>query len=160
MLNKSVPDFVRENMGIALSELKEKPTFLYNTWEPFDVNVNEKLIMELAKAAAGAVAGGREAVTRYSVWSHHWRLEEPGAVRCLEEDLDELLNFLSCPKSHWKKIRTTNAIERAFREVRRRTRPMTCFQNSASVDRIIYGVISHLNKNWEKKPLPEFTHNT
>lgn len=31
MLNTSVPDFVRENMGIRLSELKEKPTFLYNT---------------------------------------------------------------------------------------------------------------------------------
>ncbi|MBI2855510.1 MAG: transposase [Chloroflexi bacterium] len=56
--------------------------------------------------------------------------------------------FLDCPKAHWKKVRTTNAIERVFREVRRRTRPTSCFQNQASVDRIIYGVVSQPNKSF------------
>ncbi|MHB8655940.1 MAG: hypothetical protein ACYDA9_18915 [Terriglobia bacterium] len=51
-------------------------------------------------------------------------------------------------------------MERAFREVRRRTRPMSSFTNPASCDRIVYGVICHLNRSWEKKPLREFTHNT
>jgi putative transposase len=102
----------------------------------------------------------REARSRFLDWAALWRATAPRAVACLEEDLDELLTFLSCPKDHWRRIRTTNVIERAFREVRRRTRPMSCFQNSASVDRIIYGVISHLNRNWEEKPLQEFTHNT
>ncbi|MBM4463419.1 MAG: hypothetical protein FJ012_11530, partial [Chloroflexi bacterium] len=73
-------------------------------------------------------------------------------------DLDELLNFLKCPRDHWRKIRTTNAIERAFREVRRRTRPMSCFQNPESVDRIIYGITNHLNSTWKEKPIPQFTH--
>lgn len=54
MLNTAVPDFVRKHLGIRLSELKEKPTFVYNTWEPFTKNINEKLVMELAKAAATA----------------------------------------------------------------------------------------------------------
>jgi len=102
----------------------------------------------------------REAISRFRDWAKQWRNVEPKAVRCLEADLDEMLPFLQCPKSHWSKIRTTNAIERAFREVRRRTRPMSCFQNPASVDRIIYGVLSHLNKNWMEKPLSEFTHFT
>jgi transposase-like protein len=100
----------------------------------------------------------REAVMRFRQWATYWRKVAPKAVKCIEDDLDELLPFLDCPKGHWKKVRTTNAIERAFREVRRRTRPMSCFQNSASVDRIIFGVISHLNKAWEAKPLPQFTH--
>jgi putative transposase len=100
----------------------------------------------------------REAVRQFREWSTRWRLTVPNAVSCLEQDLDELLNFLSCPREHWKKIRTTNAIERAFREVRRRTRPMSCFQNAASVDRIVYGVISHLNDKWKENPLREFTH--
>jgi putative transposase len=102
----------------------------------------------------------REAIARYREWAHHWQEVAPKAVACLDKDLEELLPFLDCPRSHWKKIRTTNAIERAFREVRRRTRPMSCFQNPSSVNRIIYGVISHLNKNWRCKPLPEFTHFT
>jgi alpha-galactosidase len=54
ILNVSVPDFVRKYMGIRLSELKDKPTFVYNTWEPFYKNINEKLVLELAKAAAAA----------------------------------------------------------------------------------------------------------
>jgi len=96
----------------------------------------------------------REATSLFRNWAKQWRNVEPKAVRCLEADIDEMLPFLSCPKHHWSKIRTTNAIERSFREVRRRIRPMSCFQNSASVDRIIYGVISHLNKTWKEKPLP------
>ncbi|MFD2934751.1 glycoside hydrolase family 36 protein [Spirosoma flavum] len=54
ILNTAVPDFVRKHMGIRLSELSQKPTFVYNTWVPFRKNINEKLIMELAKAAADA----------------------------------------------------------------------------------------------------------
>jgi alpha-galactosidase len=54
ILNTAVPDFVRKHMGIRLSELEEKPTFVYNTWHPFGKEIDEKLIMELAKAAANA----------------------------------------------------------------------------------------------------------
>jgi transposase-like protein len=102
----------------------------------------------------------REAGKLFRKWSDHWKEIVPRAVECIEVDLDELFNFMDCPEDHRKKIRTTNVIERAFREVRRRTRPMSCFQNSASVERIIYGVVSKLNKNWKEKPLLEFTHNS
>lgn len=54
ILNTAVPDFVRKHMGIRLSELQQKPTFVYNTWVPFQKNIDEKLVMELAKAAADA----------------------------------------------------------------------------------------------------------
>lgn len=54
ILNTAVPDFVRKHMGIRLSELVQKPTFVYNTWVPFRKDINEKLIRELAKAAADA----------------------------------------------------------------------------------------------------------
>lgn len=89
----------------------------------------------------------REAQRRFWEWATRWRGEAPklvlerseGAVACLEMDLEELLSFLECPLAHHRKVRTTNAIERAFREVRRRTRPMSCFNNPASVNRIVYG---------------------
>ena len=37
---------------------------------------------------------------------------------------------------------------------------MNCFQNSISVERIIFGVISHINTNWKAKPLPQSRHNS
>jgi alpha-galactosidase len=54
IINTALADFIRKHMGIRLSKLKEKPTFVYNTWNPFKKDINEKLIMELAKAAAAA----------------------------------------------------------------------------------------------------------
>lgn len=88
-----------------------------------------------------------------------WRHISTKAVRCIEKDLEELLNFYSCPEVIRKKVRTTNVIERAFREVRRRTRPMSCFNNTQSIERIVYAVLSHLNEKWRIKPLNEFTQN-
>lgn len=99
----------------------------------------------------------KEAERAYSKWEKKWTPIAPKAVRCIEKDLEELLNFYSCPKEIWIKVRTTNVIERAFREVRRRTRPMSCFNNVQSIERIVYAMLSHLNEQWGKKPLIEFT---
>jgi transposase-like protein len=82
-----------------------------------------------------------------------WNAIAPKAVACLEEDLDTLLSFFSCPEFLWKKLRTTNIIERIFREVRRRTRPMSTFNNLASVERIIFAIFHRQNAIWGQKRL-------
>jgi transposase-like protein len=99
----------------------------------------------------------QEAVEAYFGWAKKWRSRRPKAVACIEKDLEELLAFYGTPRALWKKLRTTNVIERAFREVRRRTRPMSCFNNTQSIERIVYAVMSHLNDQWGKRPLKEFT---
>jgi transposase-like protein len=101
----------------------------------------------------------RKALEHFRDWKARWEILYPNAVNCLEKDLDELLSFFDMTKEHWRKVRTTNVIERAFREVRRRVRPMSCFTNPKSVERIIYGVINYLNKSWEEKPFVKFTQN-
>jgi putative transposase len=71
----------------------------------------------------------------------------PKAVACLRDDLDELLVcFRYKTLEQRKRVRTTNAIERRFREVRRRTRPMGTFQDKTSMDRILFSVFTHENK--------------
>jgi len=54
-------------------------------------------------------------------------------------------------------LRTTNVIERCFVEVRRRTRPMVCFVNVESVDRIIYAIFNGLHDEWCHRTLRIFT---
>jgi len=72
----------------------------------------------------------------------------PAAVACLRNDLDELLTcFRYSTLDQRKAVRTTNAIERRFREVRRRTRPMGTFQDKTSMDRILFAVFTHENKS-------------
>ena len=78
-------------------------------------------------------------------------------VRRLQQDLPELLAFFAFPRHLWRKLRTTNVIERCFVEVRRRTRPMVCFVNVESVDRIIYSVFQRFNLEWKNRTLNLFT---
>lgn len=123
---------------------------------------DEKEVLAEAKEIYKA-STKREAVRIFKRWKNHWYRIYPQAVNCIEKDLDELLNFLEIPikeqyrKSIRRRIRTTNVIERSFREVRRRTRPMSCFTNQDSVNRIIYAILTRLNNKWKDKPLVEFT---
>lgn len=76
-----------------------------------------------------------------------WRQRYPAAVRCLTQDLDELLTFFHLKDPAWRRAtRTTNAIERRFREVRRRTRPMGTFSDRTSMERILFAVFTHENQ--------------
>lgn len=86
-----------------------------------------------------------------------WQRIYPGVVKRLGQDLPELLSFFAFPRHLWKKLRTTNVIERCFVEVRRRTRPMVCFVNVASVDRIIYSIFQRFNLEWKTRTLNLFT---
>jgi transposase-like protein len=86
-----------------------------------------------------------------------WLREYGPMLRRLERDLPELLSFFALPRHLWKKVRTTNVIERCFVEVRRRTRPMVCFVNVASVDRIIYSIFQRFNLEWKTRTLNLFT---
>jgi transposase-like protein len=92
----------------------------------------------------------------YQAWACQWIDKEPTAVRCVERDLDSLLAFFDMPERHWRMLRTTNAIERCFREVRRRTRSIGCFVNDKSLDRMIYGLFRFLNEKRAGKVCAEF----
>ena len=101
----------------------------------------------------------RLARAAFRVFRSHWRSIYPAMVKRLERDLPELLAFFSFPRHLWKKLRTTNVIERSFVEVRRRTRPMVCFVNVSSVDRIIYAIFNGMNEKnlWKNRTLRLFT---
>jgi len=87
----------------------------------------------------------KEAIKRFKTWREKWQVEEERAVKCLEKDLYHCLHYYSFPEELWKKIRTTNMLERKFREVRRRTRPMNFSPNEESAQRIFYGVTNGIH---------------
>jgi transposase-like protein len=101
-----------------------------------------------------------EAIRRFRRWKGRWQRVAPKAVACLEADLEELLAFFDCPKAHWKRLRTTNVIERLFVEVRRRIRTMCAFTTRSSCERILFSVFDRMNTHWSRHPLPAFTQNS
>ena len=98
----------------------------------------------------------QQARERFLEWAKKWESLEPKVVNCLKKDLNEMLNFLDFPREHWRRIRTTNVIERVFREVRRRIRPMNCFKNDASCERILYAIFFYMNRRWMWKKIGDW----
>ena len=112
------------------------------------------------KADAQAIYRGesrRQAEAGFRRFQRRWHSTYPTITERLGNDLPELLSFFSLPRHLWRKLRTTNVIERCFVEVRRRTRPMVCFVNVQSVDRIIYSTFHRFNLDWKIRTLQRIT---
>jgi transposase-like protein len=74
--------------------------------------------------------------------------EFPTACETLCRDLEDCLTFYRFPEAHWKRIRTSNVIERAFKEVRRRTRVVGRFPTEKSALMLIWASIEQDRLNW------------
>ena len=98
-----------------------------------------------------------QAEAAFRSFRSRWRKAYGTMVRQLERDLPELLSVFAFPAHLRRKLRTTNVIERCFVEVRRRTRPMVCFVNVESVDRILYSIFHRFNLEWKNRTLSVFT---
>lgn len=112
------------------------------------------------KAEAQAIyqaASRREAEAMARQFAQRWRAAYPAVGTRLLRDLPELLAFFHCPRPLWRRLRTTNLIERCFVEVRRRTRPMVCFVNVQSVERIIFSIFNRFNLEWHQRTRHTFT---
>lgn len=99
----------------------------------------------------------RAAVQAYWRWARAWRPRHPVLVRNLERDLDDLLAVFALPEPIRASLRTTNLIERSFRELRRRLRPIGSLTDRRSADRILYGQVLRLNELLARRPLAAFT---
>lgn len=66
----------------------------------------------------------------------------------LEENVEEGFTVYAFPRAHWKKLRTTNPIERINREIKRRTRVATLFPNPDACLRLVTAVLLELHEEW------------
>lgn len=96
-------------------------------------------------------ANKKAAIQQFKEWRRRWIMVIPKVVTCLEQDLEELLTFFSEDVNLRVKLRTTNMIERLFREVRKRTKIMYGFANIESCDRITFALFAKYNKKWEDR---------
>lgn len=70
-----------------------------------------------------------------------WKKLAPKVVVSLEEAGEELLTFYRFPKSQWKVLRTTNAIERLNGEFRRRVKTQSSLPDACAAERLLFGLI-------------------
>jgi transposase-like protein len=78
----------------------------------------------------------------YTTFVRKWSKGCPGAVRSLQEAGEELLTYYRYPRSQWKGVRTTNAIERLYLEFRRRIKTQGSLPGEAAVLALLYGLLA------------------
>jgi len=89
------------------------------------------------------------AVARMQSFAKKWYVAEPVAVESLRFNFAGTLTYFQFPKEIWKQIRTTNILEREFREVRRRIRVFdSSFNDTGSLTRYGNSIFSYLNNHY------------
>jgi putative transposase len=72
----------------------------------------------------------------------------PKAVAVFEAGIGDALTYLSFPGSHHAKLRTTNMLERLFKEVKRRTRVVGVFPNETSASTLATEIALRSSEEW------------
>ena len=70
------------------------------------------------------------------------------AVAVFEVGIEDALTYLSFPGSHHTRIRTTNMLERLFKEVKRRTRVVGVFPNETSASTLATEIALRSSEEW------------
>jgi putative transposase len=85
-----------------------------------------------------------------------YQQEFPELCRCLLDDAGASLNHLAVPQRHQQYVRTSNLVERAFVEERRRTKVIPHLWTEGSLVHLVFGVLIRVSDRWGKKCFSEF----
>ncbi len=84
-----------------------------------------------------------------------YQKEHPAAMRSFNDDLQACLVYLRCPLAHHKSIRTTNLLERAFQESRRRTKVIPHFFTEKACLKLVFSALWKTSQRWRKVTMTE-----
>lgn len=89
-----------------------------------------------------------QALTTAEGVSARWEASHPAVARLLAEEVEDCLACLAFPLAHRARIRTTNGLERLNEEIKRRTRVVRIFPNSAACLRLVTALCVEQSEEW------------
>ncbi|MBV8929682.1 MAG: IS256 family transposase [Mycobacteriaceae bacterium] len=127
-------------------------------WQRCRVHFMRNVLSKVPKANAEMVAAAVRTIFAQPDASHVRRqLDEvatmleaqfPEVAAMLVDAADDILAFTTFPQPHWRKIWSTNPLERLNGEIKRRTNVVGIFPNDASVLRLITAVVVETHDEW------------
>jgi putative transposase len=142
--------------------------FIGASWQRCRVHFMRNVLSKVPKASSEMVAAAIRTIFAQPDSEHvSSQVEEvikmlapkfPQVSHMLEESRQDLLAFSAFPNAHWKKIWSTNPLERLNGEIKRRTNVVGIFPNDEAVLRLVTAVIAETHDEWQvsdKKYLSE-----
>ncbi|MGE0826860.1 MAG: transposase, partial [Candidatus Binatia bacterium] len=124
-------------------------------------NLQQKVPAQAWPAFKALVVDMRDAPTREKAEERRdqivaqYQRDFPEACRCLLDDAEASLNHLAVPQRHQQYVRTSNLVERAFVEERRRTKVIPHLWTAGSLVSLVFGVLIRVSDRWGKKSFSE-----
>jgi putative transposase len=132
--------------------------FIGAAWQRCRVHFMRNVLSRVPKASAEMVAAAVRTIFAQPD-AEHVRSQLGEVVRMLEDRFpdiaamvtdaaEDLLAFTAFPQAHWRKIWSTNPLERVNGEIKRRTNVVGIFPNDASVARLVTAVVLETHDEW------------
>ena len=77
-----------------------------------------------------------------------WEQRRPALAQALREGIEATLEAKRLGPTLWRRLSTTNVLERQMRELKRRTRAVGAFPNVASLERLIGAMVMETDETW------------
>ena len=142
-----------EGLKIAIASV-----LLGASWQRCRVHFTRNVLDAVAKSNAEMVAAAIRTIfaqpdaahvgEQFEVIATMLTRSHPKVAAMLSDAREDLLAFIGFPASHWKKIWSTNPLERLNKEVKRRTDVVGVFPNPAALLRLAGAVLVEAHDEW------------
>jgi transposase-like protein len=128
-------------------------SFLGASWQMCHVHLVRAVLRNVAKKYHKEIADKIKIALEDETKTHELilELESRGyskAADTLERFRFSLWNYRSFSREHWRRIRTTNGLERINKELKRRTRVVGAFPSDRSLMRLSVSILIDINEEW------------
>ena len=128
-------------------------SFLGASWQMCHVHLVRAVLRNVAKKYHKEIAGKIKIALEEETKTHELilELESRGyskAADTLERFRFSLWKYRSFSREHWRRIRTTNGLERINKELKRRTRVVGAFPSDRSFMRLGVSILIDINEEW------------
>jgi putative transposase len=133
--------------------------FQGSSWQRCRVHFARNLLQTVPKAQQEMVAAALRSVFAQqgrSAVEEQWdqvaamlTAKFPKAAELMASAREEVLAFRHFPQQHWRKLWSTNLLERVNEEIKRRTRVVGIFPNDAAITRLVGAVLLEQDEHWQ-----------